>query len=197
MARKMIDYAKYVFDTLSEDISIQSLTRAKISPPSKDESQALFEQFLRLRVSEPDYLINNIRLHEVTYENTKYIAFINLTISEDALSSLESDGILKIEANTALLLASLKDMNVRRLSSVNLQELEQDVLTQQEDSAQYIGHDLEELLKYFEPITYFEVSPDSIYASRLLRATPKTLLILKSNHFSPILGHCFLMTETS
>lgn len=168
MARKMIEYARYIFDTLSEGISIQSLTDAKISPPNRDEAAALVEQFLRLRISEPEYLINNIRLHEITYESNKYIAFSNLIISEDALSALESDGIVRIEPNTALLLASLKDMSIKRLSSVNLQELEQNILTQQEDTKEYKGHDLEELLKYFEPVTFFEISPNSIYTNRLI-----------------------------
>lgn len=168
MARKMIDYVRYVFDTLSEGISIQSLIDAKISPPNKEVAPALFEQFLRLRVSEPEYLINNIRLHEITYESTKYIAFTNLFVSEGALPVLKSEGILKVDANSALLLASLKDMSVRRISSVNLQELEQNILSQQEDLAEYKGHDLDELLDFFEPIVFFEISPDSIYSSRLV-----------------------------
>lgn len=168
MARKMIDYVRYVFDTLSEGISIQSLIDAKISPPNREAAPALFEQFLRLRVSEPEYLINNIRLHEITCESTRYIAFTNLLVSEGALPVLKSEGIVRVDANPALLLASLKDMSVRRVCSVNLQELEQNVLSQQEDSAEYIGHDLEELLDFFEPVVFFEIMPDSIYSSRLV-----------------------------
>lgn len=168
MARKMIDYAKYVFETLSDGISINSLAGAKISPPNKDEAAALFEQFLRLRVSEPEYLINNIRLHEVTYDRDKYIAFSNLMISEESLLALESDGIVRTEPNAALLLACLRDMSIKRLPSVNLQELEENILTQQEDSTTYIGHDLEELIKYLEPVTFFKISPNSIYENRLI-----------------------------
>lgn len=168
MARKMIDYVRYVFDTLSEGITIKSLADAKISPPSTEEAPALFKQFLRLRVSDPEYLINNIRLHEITYESTKYIAFTNLLVSEDALLVLEMEGILRVDANSALLLASLKDMSVRRVPSVNLQELEENILSQQEDSKEYIGHDLSELQDFFEPVVFFEILPDSVYRSRLV-----------------------------
>lgn len=162
----MISHSRYIFDTLSSGLSIPSLASAKLSPPSEEEAAALVEQFLRFRIAPAEYLINNVRLHEVTHETTRYVAFCNLSISETSTKLLEADGIVWTEPNQALLLASLKDMEVKRLPSVNLQELEENILAQQEDTEKYDGHNIDELKDYFEPIAFFSITSNSIYSAR-------------------------------
>lgn len=165
MARKMIEYVSHIFSKLAEDIHIPTLKDARILPPPAALADALMLEFKGLRISEPDYLIHDVRFFEVHLDSRLYLGFVNLNIPDSELQTLESEKIINFQANDALLLAIIKDADINRSPLTILSDLEQHVLFQQEFS-DYKGHDLQELAQYFEKISLFNIQEDGVYSSR-------------------------------
>ncbi|PYD10404.1 hypothetical protein ALQ93_01578 [Pseudomonas syringae pv. pisi] len=168
MARNFIEYARYVLDTIAEGADVATFAAARLRPPPPDQAKALTEEFLRLEISSAEYVAPTARFYEITFNQQKFLGLVNIPIGEDALTELESVGIYSVDASEALLLASAKEMNLQKSTALTLDELEEVILSQQDDAEFYKGHDIFEILEHFEKITYYNVAANSAFHGREL-----------------------------
>ncbi len=170
MSRNMIRCVQYVFEQLAQGSLVATLSRARLSPPSGDpeEMDRQKRRFTALKFSEPEFLLHNIRIVEICDEDGRYIAAINLILSDDSLIDLQSTGIYYYKPDPAMLLALLYEGKVKMARGISPLDVQEQVLSQQDDP-EYKGHDLEELVQFFEPVVVLKIDKNSVLFDRPIR----------------------------
>ncbi|WP_455913818.1 hypothetical protein [Pseudomonas syringae] len=157
----MIDYSAYIFQTLAEGLNVPTLAEARLLPPPPEDRQSAIAEFVGLQFSPAEYIGHSSRFYEVTLGDERLLALVNVAIEANAADDLTSLGISAVSASDALMLASAKEMTLQRISTASLNSLEENILSQQNDSALYQGHKIAELVEYLEPVVYYRLEVNS------------------------------------
>lgn len=164
MARRMIKYVEFLVTSLAQGVATEHLDLGKVRVATcpEPEMTQLKNDFQNLKIIESGFLLHDLKLCYFTIEEKKYAAFINIEhhINDGIILELLELGVNKIELNIAIFLCLFKDIDIKVTMSAG--EIEQNILSQQE-SPDYNGLELEDLLPAVESISLFEIEPDSAF----------------------------------
>lgn len=165
MARKMIQYVEKLFSTLSEGIAVPNIKKARLTAPPQEQIPTLFREFQNTKFSPPEYLAHDVRFFTAQTDEKILYCLTNFTESPASIQQLSSEGIVAVSPSEAIFLATITDASIQRSPSISLNTLEQEVLFQQEETI-YTGHNIFDLLPYFESMTFFTVTENSQHSGK-------------------------------
>lgn len=165
MSRNMIKYVEKVFSTLSEGIAVPNIKKARLTDPPVEQRDTLFREFLNTEISQPEYLAHDVRFFTAQIDKITLYCLTNFSENQANIQQLASEGIVTVSPSEAIFLATITDASIQRSPSISLNTLEEEVLFQQEETI-YTGHNIFDLLPYFESMTFFTVAENSQHSGK-------------------------------
>lgn len=164
MARRMIEYAEFLINSLAQGVATQNidLGKVRLATCPEPEFTQLKSDFQNLTIIDNGFLLHDLKLCYFTMAEKKYAAFINIEhyIHDGITLDLMGLGVNKVDLNMAIFLCLFKDINIK--VTMSAEEIEQNILSQQE-SPDYNGLELGDLLSAVESISLFEIESNSAF----------------------------------
>ncbi|MBJ2099300.1 hypothetical protein JFR28_06990 [Serratia ureilytica] len=160
----MKEYATFLIESLAKGVVTQNLDLGKVrlATGPKAEFNQLKNDFQNLTIKENGFLLHDLKLCYFSIGEKKYAAFINIEhyINDGIILDLLDLGVNKVDLNMAIFLCLFKDIDIKVIMPPG--EIEQNILSQQE-SPEYDGVELDDLLPAVESISLFEIEPNSAF----------------------------------
>ncbi|MEZ2792138.1 hypothetical protein [Proteus terrae] len=160
----IINNINYIFDTLSAAGEGSNKTRSKMKPVEGDSEEIKYFKKLKLIKEDIITLFNGVTfLHfqekdEDTEGNvitTNYYAVKNI-LPSDFQNELFEEYFSLSEVTESLFIFLCPLLQLKVKEDISAQLISNELLFQQDDPL-YKGHSIEELMKYFEPLTIFKL----------------------------------------